>query len=288
MRNFISIRPHCARKEVRGAARTEIPSQEKGYGGANAELKIGGIRMTIGQRIYQIRTEHGLSQEEFSAKLDTTRQTVSRWELDQTYPELAKIVLISKIFCVTTDSIIKDGISTFDSNIEFFTCGVYRSAHSKIVETEKFAMVYYCTPDKNILGTKLYSGYENRKHLVAICERNQQRHITEYAYSLPKVQTIISNSDTLASQLGETYDNSKKESMRRLEQFLVDHTGKPLPGVKDSGIPTCLALSPTYCHYNKCIYQKLSTHFTHYTFSLALKIPICRCFIIYPFFPKRK
>ena len=130
MRNFISIRPHCARKEVRGAARTEIPSQEKGYGGANAELKIGGIRMTIGQRIYQIRTEHGLSQEEFSAKLDTTRQTVSRWELDQTYPELAKIVLISKIFCVTTDSIIKDGISTFDSNIEFFTCGVYRSAHS--------------------------------------------------------------------------------------------------------------------------------------------------------------
>ncbi len=121
---------HCARKEVRGAARTEIPSQEKGYGGANAELKIGGIRMTIGQRIYQIRTEHGLSQEEFSAKLDTTRQTVSRWELDQTYPELAKIVLISKIFCVTTDSIIKDGISTFDSNIEFFTCGVYRSAHS--------------------------------------------------------------------------------------------------------------------------------------------------------------
>ena len=98
-------------------------------------------------------------------------------------------------------------------------------------------MVYYCTPDKNILGTKLYSGYENRKHLVAICERNQQRHITEYAYSLPKVQTIISNSDTLASQLGETYDNSKKESMRRLEQFLVDHTGKPLPGVKDSGIP---------------------------------------------------
>ena len=33
MRNFISIRPHCARKEVRGAARTEIPSQEKGYGG---------------------------------------------------------------------------------------------------------------------------------------------------------------------------------------------------------------------------------------------------------------
>ena len=50
--------------------------------------------MTIGQRIQQIRIEHGLSQEEFAEKLGTTRQTVSRWELDQTFPEIAKIVLI--------------------------------------------------------------------------------------------------------------------------------------------------------------------------------------------------
>ena len=68
--------------------------------------------MTLGQKIQQIRTAHGLSQEEFAAKLGTTRQTVSRWELDQTYPEIAKIVLISKIFSVSTDSILRDGIST--------------------------------------------------------------------------------------------------------------------------------------------------------------------------------
>ena len=49
--------------------------------------------MTLGQRIQQIRVTHGLSQEEFGEKLDTTRQTVSRWELDQSQPELAKIVL---------------------------------------------------------------------------------------------------------------------------------------------------------------------------------------------------
>ena len=46
--------------------------------------------MTLGQRIQQIRIEHGLSQEEFAEKLGTTRQTVSRWELDQTFPEIAK------------------------------------------------------------------------------------------------------------------------------------------------------------------------------------------------------
>ena len=76
--------------------------------------------MTMGQRIQQIRLELGLSQEEFGEKLGTTRQTVSRWELDQSYPELAKIVLISKLFSVTTDSILKDGISTFDTETEVF------------------------------------------------------------------------------------------------------------------------------------------------------------------------
>ena len=69
--------------------------------------------MTLGQRIQQIRIEHGLSQEEFAEKLGTTRQTVSRWELDQTYPEIAKIVLISRVFSFSTDSVLKDGISTF-------------------------------------------------------------------------------------------------------------------------------------------------------------------------------
>ena len=69
--------------------------------------------MTLGQRIQQIRIEHGLSQEEFADKLGTTRQTVSCWQLDQTYPEISKIVLISRVFSLSTDSVLKDGISTF-------------------------------------------------------------------------------------------------------------------------------------------------------------------------------
>ena len=158
--------------------------------------------MTLGQRIQQIRIEHGLSQEEFAEKLGTTRQTVSRWELDQTYPEVAKIVLISRIFLVSTDSILKDGISTFDTDVEYFTCGVYRGINCEIVETEKFALMLYCSSDKNILGAKLYKGYENKKSLVAVCERDLVEEKTKFAYlvedSAP--HTAITNSE-LVSEL---------------------------------------------------------------------------------------
>lgn len=227
--------------------------------------------MTIGQRIYQIRTECGLSQEEFGEKLGTTRQTVSRWELDQTCPELAKIVLISRIFHVTTDSILKDGISTFDAELEYFTCGVYRSSHSEIVETEKFALVCYCTPGKDILGMKLYVGFENRKHLTAICERDQQRQTTEYAWLLKDGRTVRANSDSLAACLGEAYDGGGRKSMRRLEQFTVDHSGDPLPTVKERGIPACLTLwrMADSCHVDADHFNfYLCTGKTEYIFSI--------------------
>ena len=200
--------------------------------------------MTLGQRIQQIRTEHSLSQEEFAEKLGTTRQTVSRWELDQTYPEIAKIVLISKVFSVSTDSILRHGISTFDTDVEYFTCGVYRGLNCEIVETEKFALVFYCSADKNILGAKLYKGFENKKSLVAFCERNQLDKKTEYAYLLEDSdpQTAISNSERMPPQLTELYDPNLKKTMRRLEYFVVDHSGAPLPTVKDAGIPKCLTL----------------------------------------------
>ena len=199
--------------------------------------------MTLGQRIQQIRIEHGLSQKQFAEKLGTTRQTVSRWELDQTFPEIAKIVLISRIFSVSTDSILKDGISTFDVDVEHFTCGVYRGSNCEIVETEKFSLVIYCSSDKNTLGAKLYRGYENKKRIVAICERNLVSEKTEYAYFVEDSDphTAICNSE-LASELGAAYDLNLKKSMRRLETFVVDHSGTPLPTVKEAGIPKCLTL----------------------------------------------
>ena len=229
--------------------------------------------MTLGQRIQQIRIDHSLSQEEFAEKIGTTRQTVSRWELDQTYPEIAKIVLISKIFAVSTDSLLKNGISTFDIDVEYFICGVYRGANCEIVETEKFALVMYCSPDKNILGTKLYKGYENKKRLVAVCERDISVDKTEYAYLVDgsEPHTAITNSERLAPMLTEVYDFKRKQSMRRLETFEVDHSGAPLPTVNEEGIPKCLKLwrmSDTYYANHNSLRFFLCTGKTEYIFSI--------------------
>lgn len=63
--------------------------------------------MSIGENIQKLRKQNGLSQEELSEKLFVTRQTISKWELGQSSPDLDYIVKLSEIFNVTTDFLIK-------------------------------------------------------------------------------------------------------------------------------------------------------------------------------------
>lgn len=64
--------------------------------------------MTLGQRIYQLRTQVGFSQEELAEKTGVSRQSVSKWETDASIPELDKLIQLSKIFGITLDSLVKD------------------------------------------------------------------------------------------------------------------------------------------------------------------------------------
>lgn len=64
--------------------------------------------MTLGEKIYRLRTEQGFSQETFGEKLGVSRQSVSKWETDQSVPELDKIVAISELFGVSTDHLLKE------------------------------------------------------------------------------------------------------------------------------------------------------------------------------------
>ena len=62
--------------------------------------------MTLGQRIQKGRKEAGLSQEELAEQLGVSRQAVSRWENDNGYPEMEKIIRLSQIYQVSLDYLV--------------------------------------------------------------------------------------------------------------------------------------------------------------------------------------
>ena len=54
--------------------------------------------MTVGERIQQLRKAAGLSQEQLAEQLDVSRQSVSKWELNDAAPEISKIIALSELF----------------------------------------------------------------------------------------------------------------------------------------------------------------------------------------------
>lgn len=62
--------------------------------------------MSIGTRIQQLRINNGLTQEKLAEMLNVSRQSVSKWEMEQSLPEVDKIILMSKLFDVGTNEIL--------------------------------------------------------------------------------------------------------------------------------------------------------------------------------------
>lgn len=64
--------------------------------------------MTFGEKLCKLRKGKGLSQESLAEQLNTTRQAISKWENNQGYPETDKLLLLSNIFGVSVDSLLKE------------------------------------------------------------------------------------------------------------------------------------------------------------------------------------
>lgn len=64
--------------------------------------------MNIGMKIQTLRKQKGLSQEQLAESLGVSRQAVSKWEADQSIPDLDKVVAICDYFDVSSDYILRD------------------------------------------------------------------------------------------------------------------------------------------------------------------------------------
>ena len=71
--------------------------------------------MTIGEKITWLRNRDGFSQEDLAEKLSVSRQTVSKWEVDQAYPRIDKMVMLCDLFHISTDELLRQEISLEDA-----------------------------------------------------------------------------------------------------------------------------------------------------------------------------
>lgn len=67
--------------------------------------------MTFAEKLTELRKQRGWSQEELGERLGVTRQTVSKWELGSTTPEMEKLAAMGELFGITLDELVRGGES---------------------------------------------------------------------------------------------------------------------------------------------------------------------------------
>ena len=66
--------------------------------------------MTIGQKIIALRNSMGISQEKLAELLNVSRQSISKWEMDHSVPQIDKILQLSEIFSISCDDLLHDNV----------------------------------------------------------------------------------------------------------------------------------------------------------------------------------
>lgn len=77
--------------------------------------------MSFSEKLIKLRKQHGFSQEELGYKLNVTRQTVSKWELGQTVPEMNKLISLSQIYGISLDELTNEDNTTKKDDIKIET-----------------------------------------------------------------------------------------------------------------------------------------------------------------------
>lgn len=72
--------------------------------------------MNFGDKIQFQRKKRGMTQEELGEEMSVSRQTITKWETNQSFPEIKKIIKLSYFFDVSIDYLLKDEIESDSDN----------------------------------------------------------------------------------------------------------------------------------------------------------------------------
>lgn len=134
--------------------------------------------MTIGEQIQNIRIQKGLTQERLAEMLEVSRQSVSKWELGQAVPDVDKIIRMSELFDVSTDTLLLRNLEKEQENKNPLHLGsvylVVKDFEKSVEFYEKF--LNQKVGDRCRSGNKFVKFYVDNKCIALMNENNIKGH----------------------------------------------------------------------------------------------------------------
>lgn len=187
--------------------------------------------MTTGEKLALLREKKGITQEKLSEILNVSRQSVSRWETDISFPETDKLIKSSKLFECSTDFLLNEDIQenaensidvSIDNCYKFICeCGYFFSATSfnNQPKLRPFGMIY---SNKKAL----YIATDKRKNVYSDLVGNPQIEIASYNVNTRKWIRVdgkaeVENSIMIRDEMMNKYHLLKQKFFDKTEMFLA-------------------------------------------------------------------
>lgn len=130
--------------------------------------------MTIGEKISQLRVWAQMTQEELAEKMSVSRQSVSKWEMDQALPQIDKVILLCELFKVSADDLLQDKVTIENKlapksrkNKYFGTDGFRGEANINLTSMQAYKvgrfLGWYYTREKINSRPKIVIGKDTRR-----------------------------------------------------------------------------------------------------------------------------
>ena len=139
------------------------------------------MEMKIGARLAELRRKKGLTQERLAEMLEVSRQSVSKWELGQAIPDVEKIIRMSELFDVSTDTLLLRNPEDMEEKKNPLHLGsvylVVKDFEKSVAFYEKFLDVKVDNRCRS--GNKFVEFYVDNKCIALMNEDNIIGHCTD-------------------------------------------------------------------------------------------------------------
>ena len=185
--------------------------------------------MNLGNKIAELRKKNNLSQEELAEKVGVARQTISKWEIGDTTPDINQVKIISKIFNISIDELVDNDINNVIvekvSNTEKLA-----GITIKILKVFGIMLIVFITLIFLFVIIFMVDMPRNDYDIVGrtkvSCNLNNEKYVYEAEYN-KNYQVINSGGDAYIMNHTdiESYEDVNK-IVAHIEDYFNDHGGK--------------------------------------------------------------
>lgn len=186
--------------------------------------------MNLGNKIMTLRKKNNMSQEELAEKVGVTRQTISKWELEETSPDITQAKTLSNIFKVSLDELVNNDLNSIIvekvSNTEKLAGIIIKILKVFVILIIAFILlmiflIIIFTIDNNTMGDNT---------IVGKYELNCTLDNENYAYSVEynkNFQIISAGGDAFISNHTDVEGmGDANKVIAHIEDYFKDHNGK--------------------------------------------------------------